>query len=94
MGDVLDADDVVSAHYTLEVSSPGVERKLLRVKDFERFQGKKAKVALREPIEGRRHFEGTIAAVNDQTISLALPAGPEIQFPYAQVERANLKFEW
>jgi ribosome maturation factor RimP len=94
VGDILDADDLITAHYTLEVSSPGVERKLLKVKDFERFQGKKAKIALREPISGQRHFEGTIAGVENETISLSLAAGSEIQFPYAQVERANLKFEW
>src|ERR1700730_3838204 len=42
VGDILDADDLIPAHYTLEVSSPGVERKLLKMKDFERFRGKKA----------------------------------------------------
>lgn len=94
VGGILDADDLITAHYTLEVSSPGVERKLLKIKDFERFQGKKAKVALREPISGERHFVGTIAGVTGETISLALAPGSEIQFPYAQVERANLKFEW
>ncbi|MCU1262750.1 MAG: hypothetical protein JWO80_5635 [Bryobacterales bacterium] len=94
VGDILDADDLIPAHYTLEVSSPGVERKLLKMKDFERFQGKKAKVALREPISGQRHFEGTIAGVENEIISLALTPDSEIQFPYAQVERANLKFEW
>lgn len=94
VGDILDADDLITAHYTLEVSSPGVERKLLKLKDFERFQGKKAKVALREPISGQKNFEGTILGVADQTISLALAPGSEIQVPYAQVERANLKFEW
>ncbi len=94
VGAALDAEDVIPAHYTLEVSSPGVERKLLKMKDFERFQGKKAKIALREPISGQRHFEGTIAHAGGEMISLALPQGTEIQFPYAQVERANLKFEW
>ena len=77
---------MIPAHYTLEVSSPGVERKLLKMKDFERFQGKKAKVALREPIAGQRHFEGTIAGVENETISLGARRRPEIQFPYAQVE--------
>ena len=71
-----------------------MERKLLKMKDFERFKGKKAKVALREPISGQRHFEGTIAGVENETISLALAAGSEIHFRHAQVERANLKFEW
>src|SRR5439155_1046964 len=51
VGTILDVEDVLTGHYTLEVSSPGVERKLLKPKDFERFQGKKAKISLREPID-------------------------------------------
>ena len=94
VGTILDVENVIPSHYTLEVSSPGVERKLLKVKDFERFQGKKAKVALREPVAGQKHFEGTIAGVEEETISLALASGSQVRFPHAQVERANLKFEW
>src|SRR5512132_2591639 len=56
VGTILDVEDVVpGGRYTLEVSSPGVERKLLKQQDYERFQGKKAKITLREPIEGRRN---------------------------------------
>ena len=56
--------------YTLEVSSPGVERKLLKPKDYERFQGKKAKITLREPVDNQRHWEGTLAGYRDGIISL------------------------
>src|SRR5215472_5235161 len=56
VGTILDVEDVVpGGRYTLEVSSPGVERKLLKLRDYERFQGKKAKITLREPIESQRH---------------------------------------
>src|SRR5689334_25256916 len=61
VGTILDVEDVVPGHYTLEVSSPGVERKLLKPKDYERFQGKKVKVNLKEPVENQRHWEGTLA---------------------------------
>src|ERR1700737_2821674 len=66
VGTILDVEDVIPSHYTLEVSSPGVERKLLKLKDFERFQGKKAKVVLREPVESQKHLEGTLAGVEDE----------------------------
>src|ERR1700682_2626335 len=59
VGTILDVENVVPGHYTLEVSSPGVERKLLKPSDFERFQGKKVKIVLREPVENRRSWEGT-----------------------------------
>src|SRR5690348_4118096 len=64
VGTILDVEDVVpGGRYTLEVSSPGVERKLLKPRDYERFQGKKAKITLRAPIEGQRHWEGTLAGL-------------------------------
>ena len=93
-GTILDVEDVIpGAHYTLEVSSPGVERKLTKPRDFERFQGKKAKVTLRAPVENQRHWEGTLAGFADGVVSLEA-AGRQIRFPFDQVEKANLKFEW
>ena len=95
VGTILDVEDVVpGGQYTLEVSSPGVERKLLKPKDFERFQGKKAKVTLREPIDGRRNWEGTLAGIQDGLIRLNLERGDPLRFPFDQVQKANLKFEW
>ena len=58
---ILDVEDVIPGSYTLEVSSPGVERKLLKFRDFERFTGKKIKVALREPVENSRRWRGARA---------------------------------
>src|SRR5437763_2846274 len=95
VGTILDVEDVVpGGQYTLEVSSPGVERKLLKPTDFERFQGKKAKVTLREPIDGRRNWEGTLAGRQDGLIRLDLERGDPLRFPFHQVQKANLKVEW
>src|ERR1700681_4163225 len=74
VGTILDVEDVVPGHYTLEVSSPGVERKLLKPNDYIRFQGKKAKIVLREPVEQQRHWEGTLAGFENEAISLAVNA--------------------
>jgi ribosome maturation factor RimP len=93
VGTILDVEDVVPGQYTLEVSSPGLERKLLKPRDFERFQGKKAKVTLRAPVENQRHWEGVLAGFADGVVSLEA-AGRQIRFPFEQVEKANLKFEW
>src|SRR3954454_5615710 len=83
VGTILDVEDVVpGGRYTLEVSSPGVERKLLKVKDYERFQGKKAKVTLRDPIEGRRNWEGTLAGIEDGRIRLDLERGDPVRFTF------------
>jgi ribosome maturation factor RimP len=95
VGTILDVEDVVpGGRYTLEVSSPGIERKLLKPQDYERFQGKKAKITLREPLDGQRHWEGTLAGLAGSAV--ALQVGPEktIRFPFEQVLKAHLKFEW
>jgi len=95
VGTILDVEDVVpGGRYTLEVSSPGVERKLFKPKDYERFQGKKVKITLREPIEGRRHWEGILAGFQAGVISLEAAPGKTTEIPYELIQKANLKFEW
>ncbi len=95
VGTILDIEDVVpGGRYTLEVSSPGLERKLLKPRDYERFQGKKAKITLHEPVEGRRNWEGTITGFADGVIALEAGPGKTVRFPFDQVQKANLKFEW
>ncbi len=100
VGTVLDAEDVIpdGVSYTLEVSSPGVERKLSKPKDFERFTGKKVKIVLREPLaaaEDKRTFwEGTLAGFKEGVITLQPAKGEPAAIPLERVERANLKFEW
>jgi ribosome maturation factor RimP len=95
VGTILDVEDVVpGASYTLEVSSPGLERKLSKPRDFERFVGQKAKVVLREPVENQRRWEGKLAGFSDGVVALEPSAGKVIHFPLTQVEKANLKFEW
>ncbi len=95
VGTILDVEDIVPGErYTLEVSSPGVERKLTKPQDFERFKGQKVKVVLREPLENQRRWEGILAGFEDSTIMLEAAPGRSLRIPLAQVEKANLKFEW
>jgi ribosome maturation factor RimP len=95
VGTILDIEDVVpGGRYTLEVSSPGLERKLSGPRDFERFQGRKAKIVLREPVENRRHWEGTLAGFSGGIITLEPAPGQSVCFDLEKVQRANLKFEW
>lgn len=95
VGTILDVEDTIpGGRYTLEVSSPGVERKLKSIRDFERFAGKKVKVLLRSPVENQRRWEGTLTGVSGGLISIEPSPGRLIQFTLDQVEKANLKFEW
>jgi ribosome maturation factor RimP len=95
VGTILDVEDVIPGQrYTLEVSSPGVERKLTKPRDFERFVGQKVKVALRQPVENQRTWVGSLASFAEGMITLEPSPGRSIRFPLDQVEKANLKFEW
>jgi len=95
VGTILDIEDVIPGDsYTLEVSSPGLERKLSKAKDFERFVGQKAKVVLREPVENQRSWEGKLAGITQGIVALEPAAGRVIRFPLDQVQKANLKFDW
>jgi len=100
-GTIVDIDDVVpGGAYTLEVSSPGLDRKLSRPRDFERFTGSRVKLMTKEPVAGNRHFEGKLEGFQDGRLTLDLsetkkkkrPAGDvqKIEIELANVEKANL----
>jgi ribosome maturation factor RimP len=95
VGAQLDAEDVIpgEAGYQLEVSSPGVERRLSRPRDFERFTGQKVKISLREPVEGAKRYEGSLASFVDGTVTLDVE-GKTVAIPFDLISKANLKFEW
>jgi ribosome maturation factor RimP len=95
VGTILDVEETVpGGRYTLEVSSPGLERKLLRPNDYVRFQGKKASISLREPLDGRSNWEGMLAGFEDGAVALETGPGTTLRFPFDQIRKANLKFEW
>src|SRR5437660_4488980 len=76
LGTVLDVEDAVpGGEYTLEVSSPGLDRKLVKLADFQRFSGSKVKIMTREPVAGNRHFEGRFRTLDDGRIALNPESG-------------------
>ena len=72
----LDVDDPIDRAYHLEISSPGIDRPLVRKRDYERFLGHEAKVELLDMINGRKRFRGDIAAVDDEGVTIRLPDAP------------------
>src|SRR5208337_3731358 len=76
VGTILDVEDAVpGGSYVLEVSSPGLDRKLSRAADFERFTGSRVKVTTRNPISGNRHFEGRIESLHQGRLTLDVTPG-------------------
>lgn len=87
----LDVEDLIEQAYHLEVSSPGLERPLYSLRDFVRFCGEKARVKLRESVNGQRIFIGRINQVHDDhTIELILENGDPLTFSYDAVNKARL----
>jgi len=103
VGTILDVEDAVpGGAYTLEVSSPGLDRKLSRAADFERFVGSLVKVTTREPVRNNRHFEGRLEAFRDSRLTLDISDArrkfrpkdaddsEKLEIELANVEKANL----
>jgi ribosome maturation factor RimP len=104
-GTILDVEDAISGSYTLEVSSPGLDRKLTKAADFERFTGSRMKVMTRNPVNNNRYFEGRLESFREgrltldltvsskksrKKMSVATEQGPKIEIEFANVEKANL----
>ena len=90
---ILDVEDLVpGSGYVLEVSSPGLDRKLIKPADYERFVGRLAQVWLNEPVEKQKYLEGRLAGYEDGVVKLALK-NHEVAVPYAGIRKANLKVE-
>ena len=87
---LLDVEDLIPFSYTLEVSSPGVNRPLVKESDFQRFCGKDAKIRIRRPIEGQRNFKGKIVGVTEGRLELEVMPGKQIGIALTDIEKANL----
>lgn len=86
---VLDVEDPIRGAYTLEVSSPGIDRPLVRLADFDRFAGYEARIELDRPIDGRRRFRGRLAGTDGDTVRIRTGDGVTA-LPYADIQRAKL----
>jgi len=102
-GTILDVEDVMPGSYTLEVSSPGLDRKLVKAADFKRFTGSRLKLTTHQPVNSNCHFEGRLEKFEDGRLTLDLSvashksrkkmgetAGQKMEIEFANVEKANL----
>lgn len=94
VGAIFDVEDLISDHYTLEVSSPGLDRRLVKPADFERFAGNKIKLVLKAPQGGRKRFRGILRGIENGRIQLEAENGEMIGIEHGDVEKANLVVEW
>ncbi|HKM27435.1 MAG TPA: ribosome maturation factor RimP [Thiopseudomonas sp.] len=86
---VMDVEDPISSEYTLEVSSPGMDRPLFTLEQFAAFVGEQVKIRLRSPVEERRNFQGLIRSVEDQDVVVQM-GEYEYLLPIDLIEKANI----
>jgi ribosome maturation factor RimP len=91
---LLDVEDVIEPAYTLEVTSPGLDRPLRGAADFARFRGRLAQVVTSEPVDGQRHFRGRLLGVEEDRVMLAAEGGRVVRVPLGTVSRARLEVEF
>jgi ribosome maturation factor RimP len=93
LSELLDSQDAVPGAYTLEVSSPGINRPLKRPEHFARFIGKRIRVRTRVIIDNRRSFLGILQQVLEDRITLSQD-GKEYQIPFSMIEKSNYEHDW
>jgi ribosome maturation factor RimP len=91
MSTILDVEDPLPFAYTLEVSSPGLDRPLRGLDDYRRFAGRYAKVVVREPVDNQKAFEGHLRGVDDDDVQLEAPNGRIHRLPYRLITRGRLE---
>ena len=93
IGDLIEVKDIFDQGYVLEVSSPGLNRRLKKEKDFERAVGKNIKIRMATPLEGQQNFRGSLQSFQDGILCLSVK-DDLILLPYGDVEKANLVYDF
>ena len=93
LGTILDVEDFIHASYTLEVSSPGLERGLYKRADFERFTGSNAKMKTRQPIDGQRNFRGRLLGIDGNDVLFEDRTSGQVRVPLDTITKANLEVD-
>ena len=93
LSELLDTQDIVEGSYTLEVSSPGINRPLKKPEHFQRFIGKRVRVRTGDMIEGRRSFLGILNEVTGEKISIEVE-GKQYEIPFSMIEKSNYEHDW
>lgn len=87
---ILDVHDPIKERYALEVSSPGIDRPLTRIGDYERYAGFEAKIDLKDLYENRRHLKGVLVGATDKDVTITLDEGGAFTVPFMMIQRAKL----
>ncbi|HZI59338.1 MAG TPA: ribosome maturation factor RimP [Pyrinomonadaceae bacterium] len=93
LGTILDVEDFIHASYTLEVSSPGLERGLYKRADYERFAGSNAKMKTRQPVGGQRNFRGRLVGLEGDDVIFEDRTNGQVRVPLGLITKANIEVD-
>lgn len=93
IGSVLEVEDTITKAFTLEVSSPGIERPLVKPEDFERFSGRRMTAKLREAIDSRYRFTGELMGLHEGSVVVKLERDREVSIPLDKIKKAHLVYD-
>ena len=93
VGTILDVEDFIHSSYTLEVSSPGLERGLYKLADYERFAGRLAKIRSRTPINGQRNFRGRLLGIDSDEVLIEDRTSGRVKVDFNSIAKGNLELE-
>lgn len=94
VGMIFDIEDPIPGSYTLEISSPGIERGLYKPADYERFSGNRIKLRTITAINGQRNFRGKLLGIKDNVIKLEADGATVIEIEFDQIAKANIEYEF
>jgi len=94
VGSLLDIENLILGSYVLEVSSPGLTRKLTKESDYQRYVGRLVKIQTRDQIQGRRNFRGTLRGLEDDQVVVELEGPQSVRIPLHSITKSNLDFDF
>ena len=94
LGERLDDEDVIENSYRLEISSPGIERPLRKIQDYERYVGHQVRIRLKGRLKGKRKIAGKLDEVEDNIVRIISQHGEKVSFSLADIAKANLDVDW
>ena len=94
VGTLMDVEDLIPHKYTLEVSSPGIERGLYKRADYERFAGNRVRIKTQAPINGQRNFRGLLVGIDLDIVKLDADGSALIEIPYEDIVKANIEYQF
>lgn len=94
LGERLDEEDVIENSYRLEISSPGIERPLRKIQDYERYVGHRVRIRLKGRLKGKRRIAGKLVEVENNIVRIISQNGEKVSFSLVDIAKANLDVDW